>query len=148
MANNIESLLDPERKISFPVGSMGVDWAEKIISSTLTPLEKAKGRLHPDFYQSIQDQVYSGIEKQLKQNIIYRLDGHKEWIGKIGVDECIEKISLRGFPLNPEVFSAKEVGMSVKQELDAIISRAKISSAGVLSKEKVLQIQKEFSLGR
>ncbi len=155
LANQMESFLDSERKIKFSewakdrnLWTRGDEWADKIISSTIVPLEKARGKMKPELFEQLKVEIYANLQKQLKEHITYRLNGHFEWIEQLGVSECFDKLAKHGFHVQPEFFSPKEIGQRWKEAIDMLLFRAKISSAGVVSTEKVSMIRKEVATKR
>ncbi|MDD2745172.1 MAG: hypothetical protein PHU93_01420 [Candidatus Gracilibacteria bacterium] len=148
LANQLESFMDPARMLRFPTGSMGGDWAKEIITSTLDPLAKAKGKLSPELFAQVQAETLGNVESQLKTTIMYRLDGKREWIEQIGVGECFEKLSAKGFHVNPDIFPSSGSTARIKPELDQVLHRARISSAGEKSLERITGLRAEMTQER
>lgn len=136
LANRIESLLDPNRRLKFPTGSMGEDWAKAALDNTLIPLREAAAKMGPEFYEQVRRQVHESVEKQLVENIVFRTNRNFSWIEQNGVRDCFEKLAKAGFPMRAEAFTEVGLGRQIKEEFDRLIDRAALSARGINSMEK------------
>lgn len=66
--------------------------------------------MKPELFEQLKVEIYANLQKQLKEHITYRLNGHFEWIEQLGVSECFDKLAKHGFHVQPEFFSPKEIG--------------------------------------
>ncbi len=66
--------------------------------------------MSPELFEQLRAEIYANLQKQLKENIIHRLNGHFEWIEQLGISECFDTLARHGFHMQASDFSPKEIG--------------------------------------
>lgn len=133
-------LLNSENALLFKTGTYGDDWADIILnSSKLKTLKDIKGKVSPEYFQSLEIKVHSDINTSLGLQIRNRLNGNATHIETQQISECFQKLRKQGFPIDPESLMSKDkYAEGINTALKDTLHRAEISTAGVSSKEKVM----------